>query len=521
MLHLRRRIALGVDVADLLQLQRALERHRKADAAPEVQEVAAVAIGVRDRAHLRLERQHATDEAGQLGEAAPDLLPGLDGQPPLPPQIQPQQRQRGDLRRECLRRGDADLRTRVQVDPAVGFARNRAPHDVDQAQHAGAGRPRGAHGLERVGGLSRLGNRHRERPRQGELGTVPVLRRVLDGHRNAGQRLDDVATDQPRVPRGPARDDHDALQVGARLGGKVEAVESRHPVLEQQPPPQRAPHRVRLLADLLQHVMRVSAQLDRCEVPGDVVHGAELHVRVAVHDVIAVRCEDRDVAVVQIHHRARVLENGRRVGRHEKLLVAHPQQHGRPLPGHHDLPRLVRGDDGQPVRADYAFQRRDHPRFEAAAGGFLDQMGECLGVGLGLEAVAAVRQGRPQRVGVLDDPVVDQRDTPVTIDVRMRVALRGRPVRRPARVRNAGRSLDRTARHERLERVHAAREFARHHAAVDLHGEPRRVVTPVLQATEPAEQDRRRFAAPGVADDAAHVRRLSDAPLPGAAAPGR
>src|SRR2546426_9182121 len=66
-------------------------------------------------------------------------------------------------------------------------------------------------------------------------------------------------------------------------------------------------------------------------------------------------------------------------------------------------------------------------------------MGECLGVGLGLEAVAAVRQGRPQRVGVLDDPVVDQRDTPVTIDVRMRVALRGRPVRRPARVRDAGR----------------------------------------------------------------------------------
>src|SRR3989454_8579662 len=45
-----------------------------------------------------------------------------DGQPSLPPQIQPQQRQRGDLRRECLRRGDADLRTRVQVDPAVGFA---------------------------------------------------------------------------------------------------------------------------------------------------------------------------------------------------------------------------------------------------------------------------------------------------------------------------------------------------------------------------------------------------------------
>src|SRR3989442_9097260 len=41
--------------------------------------------------------------------------------------------------------------------------------------------------------------------------------------------------------------------------------------------PQRAPHRVRLLADLLQHVMRVSAQLDRCEVPGDVELGGYPH----------------------------------------------------------------------------------------------------------------------------------------------------------------------------------------------------------------------------------------------------
>src|SRR5213595_292607 len=37
-LHLARRVRLGRDVRDLLQLQRALERDRKADKAPEVEE---------------------------------------------------------------------------------------------------------------------------------------------------------------------------------------------------------------------------------------------------------------------------------------------------------------------------------------------------------------------------------------------------------------------------------------------------------------------------------------------------
>ena len=41
-LHLAGRIAFGVDVGDLLQLQRALERDRIVDAAAEIEEVAAL-----------------------------------------------------------------------------------------------------------------------------------------------------------------------------------------------------------------------------------------------------------------------------------------------------------------------------------------------------------------------------------------------------------------------------------------------------------------------------------------------
>ena len=47
-LHLAGRIALGVDVGDLLQLQRALERDRIVDPAPQIEEVAALVEPLRD-----------------------------------------------------------------------------------------------------------------------------------------------------------------------------------------------------------------------------------------------------------------------------------------------------------------------------------------------------------------------------------------------------------------------------------------------------------------------------------------
>ena len=47
-LHLAGRIALGVDVRDLLQLERALERDRVVDPAPEIQEVTPLVEPLRD-----------------------------------------------------------------------------------------------------------------------------------------------------------------------------------------------------------------------------------------------------------------------------------------------------------------------------------------------------------------------------------------------------------------------------------------------------------------------------------------
>ena len=75
-LHLAGGIALGVDVRDLLQLQRAFERDRIVDAAPEVEKVAALIEALRDLLGQRLDtsasaRAAAAAASARRGAAAP------------------------------------------------------------------------------------------------------------------------------------------------------------------------------------------------------------------------------------------------------------------------------------------------------------------------------------------------------------------------------------------------------------------------------------------------------------------
>ena len=62
--------------------------------------------------------------------------PGGVGQMAHAAQVQGKQRQDGDLGGERLGAGDADLRTGVQVDAAVGFAGDGAADDIAQGQRA-------------------------------------------------------------------------------------------------------------------------------------------------------------------------------------------------------------------------------------------------------------------------------------------------------------------------------------------------------------------------------------------------
>src|SRR5712664_115562 len=138
MLDLGRRVPLGVDVGDLLELERALERHGEVDAAAEVQSIAGVRVSLSERPHLWLDRERALHQLWELDQLRDQLTPLLLWQPSLTPEVQPEEQQGDDLRREGFGRCDAHLRARVQVDPAVRLARDCRPDDVAETHHRGA-----------------------------------------------------------------------------------------------------------------------------------------------------------------------------------------------------------------------------------------------------------------------------------------------------------------------------------------------------------------------------------------------
>src|SRR3989449_11343926 len=111
--------------------------------------------------------------------------------------------------------------------------------------------------LFRSRGLARLGNGDGERPRHAQLRTVAVFGGVLDRHRNARELLEHVASHQARVPGRAAGHDHDAPDPRAPSRREVQAVEPRAALRRDEPAPQRALYRLRLLADLLEHEVRV------------------------------------------------------------------------------------------------------------------------------------------------------------------------------------------------------------------------------------------------------------------------
>ena len=112
-----------------------------------------------------------------------------------------------------------------------------------------------------------------------------------------------------------------------------------------------------------------------------------------------------------------------------------------------------------------------------------------LGIGLRGKVVAQARQLLAQLFVILDDAVVDDGE-PIARDMRMRIALAGNSVCRPASVRNpdlaGGRSLlERVVEHLHLANGAQARQMAR---AVQ-HRDAGRIVAAILEPPQALHQN--------------------------------
>jgi hypothetical protein len=141
---------LGVLVADLLELERALQRDRVVQPAPD--EEVRVGVGVLARApggpRVVEDRLDVPGEVAERGDGLAVVPAGGD--------VEPEEVQRHQLRGERLGRGDADFGTGTDVEPVIALAGHRRLDGVGERDGFGAPAARGPDRRERVGGLAAL-----------------------------------------------------------------------------------------------------------------------------------------------------------------------------------------------------------------------------------------------------------------------------------------------------------------------------------------------------------------------------
>ena len=131
MLHLARRITLSVNVRELFQFQRAFQSNRKIDSAAEIKKIGApeeLFREVFDGVRFVEQVFHLNRQLRELLRVFPAFI--RRERPAQLAHIQRKQVKRNHLRRKGLGRRDANLRSRVREDRAVGFARDHRALNV-------------------------------------------------------------------------------------------------------------------------------------------------------------------------------------------------------------------------------------------------------------------------------------------------------------------------------------------------------------------------------------------------------
>ena len=390
--HLAGRVALGVDVGDLLQLERALERDRVVDAAPQVEEVRGPVEALGDLPDDRIGPEHVLHQDRELRQRLDDAARlAVRQRAARLPEAQGQQVERDELRRERLGRRHPDLGAGVGVDGAVGLAGGHAPDDVADGDAPGAPGAGLAQRGQRVGGLAGLRDRHGQGARADQRLAVAELRGVVDVHADAGQRLDEELADQAGVPRRAAGQDPHLVDRAQRRVRHLQLAQVDAGVLGRDPSEHRLLERAGLLEDLFQHEVLVAGLLGHHRIPEDALRGLGDRPPGEVGEGDAAARDDRHLGVPEEDDVAGVAEDGRHVGGHQELALADPDDERRAVARRHHLARVGRVHEDHPEQAPELAEHPAHRALEPVAVGpelLLHEVRDHLRVGLGLEAVA-------------------------------------------------------------------------------------------------------------------------------------
>ena len=194
-----------------------------------------------------------------------------------------------------------------------------------------------------------------------------------------------------------------------------------------------------------------------------------------------------NIAVFQIHHVARHLQQGRRIGRRVIAVLTQPEQKGRTFASHHDTTRLLVIDHRDGVSSDQAPTDTAYggKQVRLALQGGVDQVRDAFRVGFGSEDITLRAQFSAQAFVILDDAVMHHGDT--ARHMRMGIVFRRRPVRCPTGVGNPG--VGRTTARGSLQFSHPPDRPHPLDAPRRQQGQPSRIVTTIFQLLQALDQD--------------------------------
>ena len=452
---------------------------------------------------LGLARENAGDLLRQCRECGEEAAAIGGRQIADAAQVDGQQREGDGRAGESLGRHDGDFGTGMQVDAASAFSRDRAADDVDDAEHAPALALDFLHRRQGVEGLARLADGDIERVALDDRVAVAEFGGRLGMRRQPGQLLDQMGADEAGDVSRAATEDLDPADVEELVRGELDAAQMRRLKARLEPPAQRTRDRLGLFGDLLPHKMLEFALVEGLARPGDRRRDLRGRPTVEGRGLKPVGAHQGDLAVVEIDDTSGMPHQGRGVGSDEHLALADPQ---------HDRAAVARDDDrvgarcvehGKPPGAGDQPQCRAHRFVEGMLRHRRDQMRQHLAVGLGAEGDAGALEPRAQCRGILDDAVVDDRDAVRPVAMRVGVLVARLAMRRPARMGDAGRTLE-AGRQQLFELAHPSFAFGQAQLACVGDRDPGRIVAAIFEPVQPLHQDRRCVAFADIADDAAH-----------------
>ena len=445
MLQLAGSVCLRVNVGNLLELERSLERCGVVKTTAEEEHARAVCVQRCNTLHIRLAFERFGDALGQTLELSAERTLITDGnQTAYTRDFHGNQVKRRKLRGICLGGCNGDLRACPGVQNAVRLAGNRGRYDVYDCDSECTGLLCQTHCSERVGGLTGLADDDAHILLADDRVLVTEFTCNLSGAADAAHCLDDALAYHAGMERGAAADDVNVLNVAQTLVGQAVVLEADRVVLDARL--YSVGNCLGLLHDLLEHEVLIAALFCGGHIPVDRLDFLLDNVAELVHDNDLIRTNDSDLVVIEDDEAAGTADDSGDVGGNHVLTLADADNERIVAAGRNDFLRVVHGHNAERVgAAQTLYGREDGLRQILLLAGvkIINKVRDGLGIGLRFELVAMRLKAGAQLLVVFDDAVVHNGDLALAAEMRMRVAVGRLAVGRPAGVADAAGAVER------------------------------------------------------------------------------